>query len=583
LVRDADELHDTLLSVGALAETEGAEWREYFNELVGQGRAVRVEVVDGPALWIAVEQWPVVRAAVPLRDQGPPSSLPESLRRDVSLDEGRQALVRGRLEISGPTTAGKIAQQIGMSVTAVETALEQLELSGFCLRGRFTAEVGPPSRGGPDAVPEVVPGAARLAAPTDIEWCERRLLARIHRLTLDGLRRQVAPVDSAGFMRYLLAHHEIAGDVPLGGPGGLKRALELLQGFGASAAAWEHDLLPARLPEYDAESLDRLFASGEIVWGRLQPPRITEERRGQVLTRVSQISLVRRSDLAWLLPPNREVSPAVARWDAQTAYEALAQHGALFFDDLLAVTKLLPSQLEDALRELAALGLVTSDGFAAIRSLVAKRREDVGRRGGRRAAKRGRRMAYSHGGRWSRFPPFTQEATSEERATQWAWLLLNRYGVMFRDLLARESVAPAWRELVSVYRRLEMRGEIRGGRFVAGVAGEQFALPDAVEQLRKFRDEPAAQRWNVVSAADPLNLVGIVTREGRVPALRGNRVLYVDGRPIAARESREVRWLAQVDDEMRSRALRLLTAPGALKREAAVARQQQVLQFRAAR
>jgi ATP-dependent Lhr-like helicase len=284
------------------------------------------------------------------------------------------------------------------------------------------------------------------------------------------------------------------------------------------------------------------------------------------------------------LRPDREVSPAVARWDAQTAYEALAQHGALFFDDLLAVTKLLPSQLEDALRELAALGLVTSDGFAAIRWLVTKKREDAGRRRNRRGAKRGRRLAYSRGGRWSRFPPFTQEASGEERATQWAWLLLNRYGVMFRDLLARESVAPAWRDLARVYRRLEMRGEIRGGRFVAGVAGEQFALPDAVEQLRKFRDEPEGPRWSVVSAADPLNLVGIVTRESRVPALRGNRVIYVDGRPIAARESREVRWLAQVDDEMRSRALRLLTAPGALKREAAaIARQQQVLPFRAAR
>jgi ATP-dependent Lhr-like helicase len=284
------------------------------------------------------------------------------------------------------------------------------------------------------------------------------------------------------------------------------------------------------------------------------------------------------------LRPDREVSPAVARWDAQTAYEALAQHGALFFDDLLAVTKLLPSQLEDSLRELAALGLVTSDGFAAIRWLVTKKREDAGRRRNRRGAKRGRRMAYSHGGRWSRFPPFIQEASGEERATQWAWLLLNRYGVMFRDLLARESVAPAWRDLARVYRRLEMRGEIRGGRFVAGVAGEQFALPDAVEQLRKFRDEPEAQRWNVVSAADPLNLIGIITGDARVPALRGNRVLFVDGRPIASRESRVVRWLAEVDDQMRMRALRVLTAPGGLTREAAeVAREQQVFPFRAAR
>jgi ATP-dependent Lhr-like helicase len=187
---------------------------------------------------------------------------------------------------------------------------------------------------------------------------------------------------------------------------------------------------------------------------------------------------------------------------------------------------------------------------------------------GRRARRvKARKTTYSQGGRWSRFPPFAVQVSAEERAERWAWLLLRRYGVMFRDLLARESVAPAWRDLLPIYRRLEMRGEIRGGRFVGGVAGEQFALPEAVDQLRKFRDQPAAESWSVISAVDPLNLIGIVTRDSRVPALRGNRIALRNGRPIAAREAGVIRWFAEVDDAARWQAERLLTAPGALRHE----------------
>ncbi len=318
---------------------------------------------------------------------------------------------------------------------------------------------------------------------------------------------------------------------------------------------------------YESEWLDRLFASGEVVWGRLEPPRATEDARGQVLTRVSPIALVRRDNLAWLLPLERIASPAGARWDAQRVYESLTAHGALFFNDLLAATSLLPSQLEDALRELAALGLVTSDGFGAVRAISAKSKHALGSRH-RRSRRQRRPGAYAQGGRWSKFPPFVPKIESDERIEKWAWLLLLRYGVMFRDLLGRESLAPTWGELARVYRRLEMRGEIRGGRFVGGVAGEQFALPEAVEQLRKLRDEPEAESWAVVSAVDPLNLFGIVTVGTRVTALRSNRVAFLNGRAIAAREAREIRWLADVDDPTRQRAERLLTMPGSLRREA---------------
>src|SRR6185436_13415678 len=221
-------------------------------------------------------------------------TLPESLRNEVPADDGRKLLVRGRLEISGPTTAKRIAEELGMELTHVEIALEQLELVGVVLRGRFTDE----------------------SQSEATEWCERRLLARIHRLTLDGLRRQVAPVEGIAFMRYLLAHHDISSESRPSGVGGVQRALAQLEGFEASVGAWEHDLLSARTT-YESQWLDQLFASGEAVWGRLQPPRLTDDSRGQVLTRVSPISLVKRADLAWVLPPEREVPIGFARWDAQ--------------------------------------------------------------------------------------------------------------------------------------------------------------------------------------------------------------------------------------------------------------------------
>jgi ATP-dependent Lhr-like helicase len=543
LVRDAEELHDTLLSVGALLAEEGAEWKTFFEDLVAQGRVAQCDVVDGPRLWIAAENLPVVRAALVIAAESPPIVLPASLEREMSKENAQKILVRGRVEISGPTTTARIAMQLGIGQDEAQWALTNLESEGFVLRGRFTRQAD------------------------EVEWCERRLLARIHRRTLEGLRRQVQPVDAETFFRFLLAHHGIGQSTRLAVRTALQGAVGLLQGFEVPAGAWEHDLLPARVPEYDPERLDELFTGGELVWGRLQPPRLTDDNRGRVLTRIAPISLSRRADLAWLLPAERNISPGYARWDAQAVYEALATHGALFFDDIMSATRLLPAQVEDALRELAALGLVTSDGFSAVRSTIVKRAHTPGRSARRATKRRRRREAYARSGRWSKFPPFVQPIAEDERAERWAWLLLNRYGVMFRDLLARESLAPPWSNLVRVYRRLEMRGEIRGGRFVAGVAGEQFALSEAVERLRQLREGPAEQSWQVISAADPINLVGIITRDPRVPATRANRVLFANGRPVAASESRSIRWLMDIDEAARQRATRLLLGPDTWRRQ----------------
>ncbi len=612
IVRDAEELHDTLLTLGALPAAEGSGWRGYFEELVSQGRATNVLSTQrvcekdfpsrarkeagrrGPlphgrgsdsstashtpsqSLWIAAEQWPMVYAAFPEAEASPPISLPEALirERQVDAEQANLMLVRGRLDVSGPTRAERIAADLGMNVDDVRASLERLESEGFVLRGQFSGD----SEG--------------------TEWCERRLLARIHRLTLDGLRRQVQPVTPEVLLRFLLGHQLVLHDCELriancpatpngsavaselkseirnsqseigDGRGALARVIGMLQGFELPAGAWERDVLPARLQGYEPHWLDELFHRGECVWGRLQPPRKNAEDStgGHILTRVVPISLVSRADLGWLLPPERGEPWNSARGNSQAVYEALRNHGALFFDDLMAATALLPAQLEDALGELAALGIVTADGFGAIRSLVAKRKH-MGRRHTARLRRQSRGRAYSHGGRWSRFPPFVQPVAHEQRVERWAWQLLNRYGVMFRDLLARESVAPAWHELRPVYRRLEARGEIRGGRFVAGVAGEQFAMSDVVDRLRRTRDEPPGDVWQVLSAADPCNLVGIITDGPRVPATRGNRVLFVDGRPIASRETREIRWLREVDEAARQRAERMLRWPDARYRE----------------
>jgi ATP-dependent helicase Lhr and Lhr-like helicase len=540
-VRDAEELHDMLLSVGALPALDGEPWVAYFEQLVSAGRAARCRQADGPLLWIAAEGWPAVRAALRISCSEPRFVLPDSLCGEVSANDGQLLLVRGRLDISGPTSAERIAKELGMELSAVQAALEQLEAGGFVLRGRFTDEAN------------------------ELEWCERRLLARIHRRTLDGLRWQIEPVDSNAFFRFLLEHHGIAGSPGIGGRGELKQAIGLLQGFEAPAGAWERDLLPARVANYDTEWLDELFTSGEVVWGRLAPPQMTDDGRGQILTRIAPISLMLRTDLASLLPMDRNISPGYARWDAQTTVDALRRHGALFFDDLLAATGLLSAQLEDALRELAVLGLATSDGFAAIRALDSKNKHRA-RRSSARGAKPRRRTTYLQSGRWSLFPPFVRALTREERAERWAWLLLTRYGVVFRDLLARESLAPPWRELLGVYRRLEMRGEIRGGRFVGGVAGEQFGLSQAVDQLRKVRDMPDRQNWEILSAADPLNLIGVITAHSRVPATRGNRLAFLDGRPIASREGGQIRWLADVDERDRQEAAKLLAGADSLRR-----------------
>ena len=532
-VSSADELHDALLVTGALTSAEcgtrNAEWQGWFDELARAGRATTL--VREPRLWIAAERLPMLEAVFPGAKCEPALTVPERDRAKAwTREDAVRELVRGRLEAVGPTTAADVAGSLGVAVADVDFALGALEHEGFVLRGRFT------------------PGVAEL------EWCERRLLARIHRYTLDRLRQEIEPVTAADFMRFLLRWQRVAPDARAEGPEGLGAVLELLDGYEVPAGAWEADVLPARLGEYDPLWLDGLCLSGEIAWGRLSPAASSNGHKSGPI-RTTPIALFRRERGAVWRSLTVQPDPASLplSHSARAVLEALDQRGASFFGDLVNATGLLRTEVEKGLGELVAWGLVSSDSFAGLRALLvpSDRRRPIGgfRRRGHIAP-----FGVETAGRWSRVratAPLPQEAVAEAVA----WQLLRRYGVVFRRLVTRETLLTPWRDIMRVYRRLEARGEIRGGRFVGGFSGEQYALPEAVGLLRSVRREEPRGELVAVSGADPLNLVGIVTPGDVVAGVATNRILYRDGIPVALKEGAGSgeRYLAEVAPDERER------------------------------
>ena len=532
LVRDADELHDALMNFVALPAEEGRDWPDDFTQLVRAGRAAAVSLQSGGKFWIAAERWPLVRTVYKGAEINPPVALPAALEQQTwSASDGWVEIVRGQIQCRGPHTAAELAAKLHLEESQVAAALESLEGSGVVMRGKFSES----SRFG-------VQGSEGA-----IEWCERRLLARIHRLTLDGLRRRIEPVAPEVYWQYLLEHQHVTESNQLQGDLGLREVIAQLEGFELPAGVWEHKVLAVRMQEPDSQWLDHLFLSGELVWGRLRPPKRDEnDAPGMAaMTRSMPISLALREDLPWLLPEERPDVSAHAGSAAQEILNALRSRGALFFQDLKSLTGLLPTQLEEALRELAALGLVSSDTFAAVRAIDA---------GGKRPPASYRRYlkAKVHRptspiGRWSLFPGSTEPVDRQQQLDRWCRLLLNRYGVLFRDLLARESAAPPWWELARILRRMELRGEVRGGRFIAGVGGEQFALESAVGRLRDLRDASPTGGWSLISAADPLNLAGVITGGPRIPAMHKNALIVQRGRCVAAKVAGRIEFFAEVD------------------------------------
>jgi ATP-dependent Lhr-like helicase len=533
LVRDAEELHDALLTLvvlppghpntaAALGAPPVREWESFFDILRATRRAT-VLTVGSMSMWVAAERLKSARLIYPDATVSPDIEDFDRAGQTDAESAGTEA-IRGWLESTGPQTQTALSQRLGMPLQLVEAALGRLEGEGQILRGRFTA--------------------SSAASHAEIEWCNRRLLARIHRLTLGRLRREIEPVTSRDVMRFLYQWQHLKPGAQLHGVDGTLHIVKQLQGYEVSAAAWEEGVLRRRVGRYAPELLDQLCISGEVVWGRLsQHPafegREAGEGRGTTRrvrpTRAAPVSLFLREDAAWLLeaaegqtgsdPTTLSVTGSDPRGLSEAArqvLEALSRRGASFLAELVKETRLLTSAVEDGLWELAAAGLVTADGFENLRALVdPKRRLATARHHSRRARFVPGRWALLRsivkkpGGAPSADP--LRPDLLEEVARQ----LLLRWGVVFRDLLARETIAPPWRDLLITFRRLEAQGEIRGGRFVSGFVGEQFARPEAVDLLREIRRDQNAGDAPHVSAADPLNLAGIVTPGPRVSPLSG--------------------------------------------------------------
>ncbi len=598
--RNPDELHDALVELGFITEAEGLlghfavdedadandaseampEWKSLLESLANERRAAVLSVDFGDAggdgvgvalrghpspsdsggahrgtplqLWVAAERLPQLLAVFPQASLNPPIAAPASLTQTSwTREDALVELVRGRLEGLGPVTAKGLAISAGLPTADIDATLLKLEGEGFVLRGRFT------------------PGGE------ETEWCARRLLARIHSYTLNRLRQEIEPVSSADFVRFLLSWQKVAPDQQMEGPQSLLALIEQLEGFEAPAAAWEGEIFPGRLLEYNPSWLDALCLSGEVVWARLTPGVAAKnggEKRGSGPVRSTPIALLRRKDFAlWNSAfPRPSLEDLSFSTTTQVVFDYLKTRGASFFNDIVEGAKLLRSQVEESLAELVAQGLVVSDSFTGLRALLTPSH----RKTNAAARRKHRQPVYdmATAGRWSilergsgiadvssanakrasaeqasgrTFAPaaITVDPESVEKIAR---IFLKRYGVVFKRLLEREGVTIPWRLLLRTYHRLEARGEIRGGRFVAGISGEQFALPEAVGLVRSIRRAPALETMISVSAADPLNLVGIITPGGRITAHASNRVLYRDGAAVAVLEAGETRFLVEL-------------------------------------
>jgi ATP-dependent helicase Lhr and Lhr-like helicase len=542
-VRDPEELHDALLTFVALPitvfgvtnhrlpsqlEQSVPAWREHFDQLASERRA-GVARVASQSYWVAAER---VRTFVQIFPSARfDSALPEIESAAPDPLAARLSLITGWMMHSGPVSANQLAEIIGLSPSEVDQALLALEAKGVILRGQFTdhslrgGSFG--SRDAADDTRALAPGVKTEVART--EWCERRLLARIHRLTLGGLRKQIQSVTPAQFMNWLLRWQHLAPSSKLLGERGALEILRQLQGFEAPANSWERQILARRIADYDPKALDQLCLTGAVGWGRLSPhpatlePVTTDGKRRVIPTSVAPITFFVREDADWMIP-RRDSGEAEATGltpDAASVLHFLRQRGASFFADIVRATGKLKSEVETALWELVAAGLLTADGFDNLRALI-----DPKRRAGQGAG-RSARPRHSTG-RWSLLysgegPDRTQALESICR------MLLRRYGIVFREVLTRETILPKWREVLITLRRLEDRGEIRGGRFVSGFLGEQFALPIAVDSLRASRSQQPTGEIVTVSAADPLNLAGIIVPGERVAANSGKVISFREG------------------------------------------------------
>ncbi len=506
--RDADELHDLLMTMFVMRPRQ--DWAGWFGELAAAGRVAEIPVGEG-MLWCAVERLAVLGGLLPTGAARSAAALPDVKPMDA--ETAAAELLRGHLDVSGPSTADDLARATGLPEPDVTLALIRLENEGFALRGRFTHPDG------------------------DEEFCARRILTRIHAYTRQRKRHEAEPVTPRDFMRFLLRWQHVTADTRREGSRGVLAVVEQLQGFELAAGAWEKAILPARVTGYRREWLDEVCLDGGVTWGRLSVRGDPDElpRRAGTPSRATPVTLTIRDDLPWLLRAARgDLRPAEpGPGSTSDVLGALRERGALFPPDLEALTRRLPAEIEEALWDGVARGLITADGFRAVRSLFARRA--VQNAPGRHRLRRGSQLSSRTAGRWSLLPEPAAGCDPDDLAEAVAEQLAARWGVVFRDLAARENLAVPWREVLWALRRMEARGTICGGRFVTGFSGEQFAHPDAVAMLRDISKRPRSGETILLSAADPLNLTGIVLPGPRIPALQTNTVCYTDGVVRAAR------------------------------------------------
>ena len=563
---NADELHDALTQLGFMTVAEGqrSDWQTLFDDLVSERRASVMNPQTNPvatttprglpargprsapgsdSLWIAAERLPQLLATHAQASLTPQIDSPASYANETwTFEDALVEILRGRLDGLGPVTVAELAASFSLTVNQIETALIQLESEGFAMQGSFTAECH------------------------ETEWCSRRLLARIHRYTLNRLRKEIEPVSAADLMRFLFVWHKVAPDHRVQGPESVAAIIDQLEGFEAPAGAWESEILPARVADYDPAWLDALCLSGKLTWLRLSPPRLSPEKvsNSSPVRSTPVVLLNRRNVQTWSkgFPSPAEPTGAQLNTNTEAVHEYLKDHGASFFVDIVAGTNLLPSMVEEGLGELVFRGLVSADSFIGLRALLTPLSKTTHREMEKRKRKRRQFYSMDDAGRWVRLhrdnlpaalsPTAPNGRRSESAAIDRdtieaiAWKLLQRYGVVFRKILDRESLNVPWRDLLRVYRRLEARGEIRGGRFVGGFSGEQFASTEAVQLLRSIRRAPLEGMMISLSAADPLNLQGVIMPGPRLSPSSMNRVLYRDGMPIAVLEAKELRFLVEM-------------------------------------
>ena len=535
--RNAEELHDALDLLGVVTPSDLAESSDEplarvsarfdldFAQLVANGRAVALEVAAGaPQLWAASENlaqalaiWPALKIKAGLA----PGAFNAA---EVTPESAINVIVRGWLEVSGPLTQQMLVAKLQLTQAQAEQALLHLESAGIILRGQFTAE------------------------QAALEWCDRRLLMRIHRYTLNRLRAEIEPVPGAAFIRFLCQWQYAVPTAQIEGLPALQKILDMLAGFEAAAPAWEDSILPLRLKDYDRTLLDQLTSGGRFSWLRLSPT--TSERKGSYSMRVTPLAIIPRAEVAtWRMFAPRDPSVALNLSSVGAKIFAyLARSGASFVDDIVADCGLLNAQAEVGLGELVAQGVINADSFQGMRLLLHATAKSRGSRGTPRH--RGQSLGIADSGRWQVLKPAPTGGGAAEVTGSWVECitrrLLARYGIVFKKLLERESALPPWRDVLACLRRLEARGEIRGGRFVAGFSGEQFALPEALELLRKTRSEPAIGTVVTVSPADPLNLVGILTPGPLIPSSSKGKIVYLDGVPVAIQSGVELNPLTPI-------------------------------------